>query len=320
MHLDLAESLHHVLERCRGVVPVDAAGLAAIISRLRAGESAGASLFSLYHDLVDALLSGSSKRAVTLVDDMVLESADVGEPLRLVPLAQSGRPRAFARTLVAESGLDFNLISPDLSTWLAFEARCSQALERLRRTLPNLYAEMRALLQEIVGVVSEATRPVVFDGGSCSQLWGALFINAQTSYSEVEMIEVLAHESAHCLLFGFARKDLLVENDPEDLFRSPLRADPRPMLGIYHATFVSARMHDAMRGLLQAGAEDAELAEIARARDANRDRFEAGLAVVRDHARLTSLGAELLSAAACSVQVHSCGSETRLRVEAIEPP
>jgi hypothetical protein len=50
------------------------------------------------------------------------------------------------------------------------------------------------------------------------------------------MVQMLAHESSHNLLFGFSADESLVENSPEELFPSPLRMDPRPMDGICHAT------------------------------------------------------------------------------------
>ncbi len=52
----------------------------------------------------------------------------------------------------------------------------------------------------------------------------------------------LLHETAHQLLFGLSLDQPVVENDVEERYASPLRPDPRPMDGIFHATFVCARM------------------------------------------------------------------------------
>jgi len=63
-------------------------------------------------------------------------------------------------------------------------------------------------------------------------------INANRRDGAVGMVQMLAHESAHDLLSAFAQQRPLVETRRTKLYPSPLRVDPRPMEGIYHATFV----------------------------------------------------------------------------------
>ena len=61
--------------------------------------------------------------------------------------------------------------------------------------------------------------------------------------SDLDMVQALAHESAHLLLFGMCADGPLLENANDDhRYSSPLRTDSRPMDGIVHATFVTARM------------------------------------------------------------------------------
>jgi HEXXH motif-containing protein len=112
------------------------------------------------------------------------------------------------------------------------------------------------------------------------------------------MMEAIAHESAHSLLFGLCTHEPLVDNDDEPVFASPLRADRRPMDGVYHATFVCARMHLAMTRLLESGLLDADgraaaIAEL----EADRRNFEAGDSVIRQHGVLTPLGQDVLEGA-----------------------
>src|SRR5690606_31521721 len=137
-----------------------------------------------------------------------------------------------------------------------------------------------------------------FDGGSCYMLWGALFLNVDLERSPVALLEVLAHESAHMLLYAFAADEPLVLNEDDERYPSPLRVDQRPMDGIYHATYVSARMHWAMGRLLDTdlldpvGRQEAQAAHAADARN-----FAAGDTVVRAHGRLTATGEALMSEA-----------------------
>ena len=70
------------------------------------------------------------------------------------------------------------------------------------------------------------------------------------------------------------------------------------MDGIYHATFVSARMHLAMSRLLESGLldEDGHAATIA-ALEADRVNFASGDAVIREYGVLTELGREVMEGA-----------------------
>ena len=112
------------------------------------------------------------------------------------------------------------------------------------------------------------------------------------------MVQALAHECAHSLLFGLSTDGPLVQNDEGERFASPLRSDPRPIDGILHATFVTARMHQAVARLLEAEAlPGSDRAEAERALATNAELFARGLATLDQHARLTPIGAAALAGA-----------------------
>jgi HEXXH motif-containing protein len=125
-----------------------------------------------------------------------------------------------------------------------------------------------------------------------------MLLNGRGQNNVLDTAQALAHESGHNLLFGFCSSGPLVDNPDEELFSSPLRKDPRPMDGVFHATYVIARMHQTVSRLLDAGVLDEREREAAIADLAAHQRnFDAGDRVVRDGARLTPLGAEVIDAA-----------------------
>src|SRR5204863_186223 len=70
---------------------------------------------------------------------------------------------------------------------------------------PELAGEIRALLREIIlAAGSKDPKALTFDGASSFMLWGAIIINADRSDGPIGMVQMLAHESAHNLLFGFS--------------------------------------------------------------------------------------------------------------------
>ena len=177
--------------------------------------------------------------------------------------------------------------------------RTEQAFRLLDRGFPGMAAEIRQLLREIVIAAGpEDPKAPSFDGASSYMMWGAILLNARGQKNVLDTAQALAHESGHNLLFGFCASGSLVENEDEELFSSPLRADPRPMDGVFHATYVVARMHQTLSRLLEAGVVpesemEAALADL----KAHRRNFDAGDQVIRESGKLTALGAEVIETA-----------------------
>lgn len=303
MHAELGASLAHVCERSRGVVSFDEEGMDRLIRSLSKADGSRYPpiVFADYYALVRALMQEEHRRAEKLFDRLVrAEPAADSVGQRVRALEDPGRSRVDARyaELLTEELDDLAVLPPDAATARHFEDRYRRGMDLMEGAMPDLAGEVRGIVHEVMAVVGDPERSVQFDGGSHFQLWGALFLNAERHPNARAIVEVVAHESAHSLLFGFCTEEPLVHNDDTELFDSPLREDPRPMDGIYHATFVVARMHWAMSRLLDSGslsAEDRQETESARERD--RRNFEAGYRVVAEHGELSETGRDLMDGA-----------------------
>jgi hypothetical protein len=62
-------------------------------------------------------------------------------------------------------------------------------------------------------------------------------------------LEHIIHEASHIHLNCLMSIDPLILNHPDERFISPLRSDLRPMVGVYHATFVSTRIARSLKKL-----------------------------------------------------------------------
>lgn len=306
MRVGLADSLAYLAETVREQLSADMQALDALVARMRAGESYPPSTFGLYYEAASALIDGDTERALELLDELVCEQPRASSGLRIVTLDESGtRSNAarYQRLMDSDARTRFGFLQP--SPEVAKEARqlALASLDRLERAVPALAQESRMLVRDLIFVAGEPGAAYQFAGGSSYMLWGALFLNAEHHTDEIAMIEAMAHESAHSLLFGFSYDEALVENADDELYPSPLRDDPRPMDGIYHATYVSARMHWALSQLLSSGALSAPEAAFARdARDADLRNFFDGHAVVSEHGRLTVTGQALMTEALTYMQ------------------
>jgi HEXXH motif-containing protein len=309
MRARLADSVRYVASQVGAHLRIDAAALERFLARVAAGP-VRPHAFAAYCDLVLALDADDLDAAGRCLE--ALFAVPAASELRIEPLGDAARdPDAdrIRRHVDSDPEQPIELRTPPPDVAAACRARIDAALGLLDAGHPALAAEIRALVREIVLAVG-SDRPDAwgFDGASSFMLWGAIVLNASGHATRLETVQALAHESAHNLLFGLCADGPLVENDGALRYASPLRVDPRPIDGIYHATFVTARMHQALAHLRDAGALEAgEREEAERALAANRELFAQGLATLERHARLTPLGAAALAGA----RAHIAEWETR---------
>lgn len=299
MRAELAASLRHLCERSRGIVPFDEAGMDRLVGSLEASAPYSALVFGQYYALAGALFDDEYDKASELFERLASAHPVSGDQ-SVEPLASPETVQgAFYREMMTgDPGAEIGILTPPPEVTRAFGERYRRALGLIDDVMPELAGEIRAIVREVILVVSDPAYPLTFHGGSHFQLWGALFINAGLHPTVEAVVEVVAHESAHSFLFGFCTDEPLVHNPDEDLYPSPLRADPRPMDGIYHATFVSARMHRALSRLIESGKLSDEARDNAiQARDEDRRNFEAGYRVVAEHGVLSDVGSRLMEGA-----------------------
>lgn len=187
------------------------------------------------------------------------------------------------------------LHSVDSDEFMQLEQLTAEALNLLGRAAPDLVGELTELVRELIFANCDREHGFAFDGITSFYCWGALFLNAAEHRDLIALVDGLSHEGAHSYLFGLAAGAPFLVNGLGARFSSPLRSDPRPLEGIYHATFVSARMHYAQSRLLASGLLSPEHADAAdAARDAARQAFYAGLQTLNAHAEATPLGRRLM--------------------------
>ncbi len=302
MHRELGASLVHISEAMAEALPVESARLNEFAARLEAGLRLPSLAFGIYFQIARALLAGDSASVPELVDKLIslserastLRVYTAGDPDAAALLAALGDPRAG----------DFKTAPVPPGAAASFTALLQNGLALMAETLPELHGEVTAIVHEVLLAHAPPGQKTEFDGASHYQFWGLLMLNPKHHTTPLAVVEVLAHEAAHSLLFGLTIEEPLVFNPDEELYSSPLRLDPRPMDGIYHATFVSARMAWAMGRL----AEDPRLtpeerAAAAEAARTDRENFAKGISVVDEHARLSETGAAIMAAARNAIAI-----------------
>lgn len=295
----LANSLRIVFAALEPPFRADESRANALLRAIEAGPVRPA-VFGAYVDLVLALIEERERDIQRLIDEILALTAPASEGLNILDLTDealgAGQAARYGRLLIDD--VDFTLGPVARPSHARAKAKLEDGLALLDAGAPATAAEVRALVREIVLTSAESNPSgALFDGASTFSLWGAVALNADRLGDRLTTAVALAHETAHNLLFGLALGGRLTENDDEDLHPSPLRSDPRPMEGVAHAVYVTARMIHTLEALLGSGVLDQDEAAKARARlDQHRAGYADSLAVVMANARFTPAGAATFEA------------------------
>jgi hypothetical protein len=299
MRLRLADSLRYIWTEANGQLDLSHDRFEEFLIQLER-HPVPPLAFSLYCETVFAIEEDDLDQASQLLGELTGLPPSPG--LTIIDMADprhNAAARRYASFVDAGSEINFEIFPPSSKAAAGCREQIQGAFDLMDAGDPSLAAEIKALLREIVlAAGADDPKALTFDGASASMLWGAIIINANRQDGTLGMVQMLAHESAHNLVFGLCAEEPLVENSPEELYPSPLRVDPRPMIGIYHATFVTARMHRVVKHLLDGSVLSVPLQEKARKELAdNRRLFDQGIKVVRQHGKLTPLGEAIMQGA-----------------------
>lgn len=178
----------------------------------------------------------------------------------------------------------------------AFDKVHNQALDLMEKFLPDYMFEFKEIVSTIYLLnCSPNDNCPYFDGGSSPMIWGGLFLNSAIKRSVTQHIELLVHEMSHIMLYSLSQYDELVLNSDVSCYSSPLRQDKRPMHGIYHATWVSARMAHSMHLLASNSNVEFEImCESLSRKKENIDNYQQGRDILEQYGQLTELAAEII--------------------------
>ena len=303
MHRELAASLMHIRDQIQEQ-PDFASGLPlhhldAAIHFLEAGQKVSPLLFAQYYQLVFAIIDNQEDLAprLTALSDATRRSEKLQiRDLSSQDLGSEDITNLYRLCFDSDEGFTYGFLPPDPEQSRKTRKCILKALELMERILPELYQEIRTIIAEILlAAAPKDPGAYRFDGASSYQLWGAVTLNTDEDKSDIAMLEALAHECGHCLLFGLTIEEPLVLNDDRERYKSPLRTDPRPMDGIYHATFVSARMHYAMRQARESHVlTDSQKQECVTNMVTSRKAFQDGYTVLESNAEYPATGRKIM--------------------------
>ncbi|MFT5354091.1 MAG: HEXXH motif-containing protein [Polyangiales bacterium] len=181
-----------------------------------------------------------------------------------------------------KSGNTIDLGEKDVASWVA---ALREALSIIERFLPALRREASLFIQQFVpvGYHDESHLSATY-----REAIGTVYLSLHPD--PLMMAEAIIHELSHTKLHALLELDAVLENDPREAYPSPVRPDPRPLMGVLlavHAFVPVAYLYDK---IAEAGDPIAKAPTFSRRRSeiiaANAD----GAAVIEAHARPTPIG------------------------------
>lgn len=253
--------LASVLDLERRSAPVRAA---AVGERLRARLEATPArplspwVYLPYYRIGQCVLSGRQPTAGLgrLLAWLETELASTPCPDAVVGFADRSRPEWQWRELLElfQEGGDFvdDLATPGPDRIQQWRHQIQSIRALLADVDPSLHQLMQQLQNLIVLVLPgprARERGKSFGGATTFFFRGGTLINCAASLDAAELLERLVHEYAHAELFVLGQDQRLCRNDDRERHAVLIRPDPRPMHGIIHSLYVTARCADLIRRL-----------------------------------------------------------------------
>ena len=298
-----ADSLDAISSTLAGELGADSASLRQLTTAIRAHPVRPA-VMALYAELVPAF-SGDDTRAGELLAALAAPHWCEPADMRVITVNNAdlgpGLAECYRRHLNDDPAMPLHVSALDSEALSTGQQLMSSAQALLEEAFPALAGEIAAIVNEVLLVrPGDTPGAAVFHGASNFYLWGSLVLNLNAHPTRIKMVEGLAHESDHSILYGLTMGAPMVRNDGIERYNSPLRDDPRPIDGIVHATYVLARMHLALTTILPSDdLTEAERGEAASRIAAITRDYAEGLAVVAASAQFTEQGAAAFKGAEC---------------------
>lgn len=160
-----------------------------------------------------------------------------------IGLLEDWEQQIFYQEFVASYGTDKLMPSSSTNTELYhFRVLMNDALKFIGEAEPIFLQEIQSLVSSVLLVNSVSN----MEGATSPRFFGAIYLSLPkdnlSGHPILFLADSLVHEMSHLFLNTIMAYDPLVLNDLNNQFSSPVRAELRPMLGIYHAAFVLSRV------------------------------------------------------------------------------
>jgi hypothetical protein len=289
----MKESIAYLLQECSTKLGLQDSKVELVLSEIQTIERISPELHYCHHILQSAMRSQDiigAKAAFFKIIDIICDTYSQPEWLLVSSIDRSpweDFARAEAIRLAKEDLGIIGEVDPlsesDLSS---AKDSVSAALYTIARYDPGMFDEIHEHIRIIKLFRGKAAM-----GLTDVRIMGAMLIGLPLHDINpvLYFLENIVHETSHIHLNCLMAMDPLILNSPDERFASPLRPDQRPMAGVLHATYVSARISQTFSKLYLATKNRGVLQTLAE----TLDETIRGLSEIRKNGKLTLHGQQL---------------------------
>ncbi|KTC74880.1 hypothetical protein Lbir_0670 [Legionella birminghamensis] len=288
-------SLIKLIDYAQQVLDKDYSGLISRLDRLEITEKKYISpwLYTQYFWLLEAMRKDSVIEVNLVIRSIIYSTQWTGNEIQItLGLQEDWEKKAFAEEVTTAFGPQkLNAFTPSQDELQGFQSEVLKALQLISATDSGITAEISSLVSTIHLVKSDMNI-----GATSPKFFGAIYLSAPngnlSELSSLFLVEHLVHETSHLFLNTILAFDPLILNEEEERFSSPIRSELRPMLGIYHASFVLSRVIRVFKRMKQLNLHDSKQLEACIA-DLEK-KYKAAYTTADKLGILTALGKQIL--------------------------
>jgi|GEM_PF-3704573 len=243
---NLLKSTRSLLNSVEKTLHIGFCELKDMLSKIETGKKINQKLYAIHASFQDAVRQGSTKSVLQLIKDLehLLSKEEIyATPFSIQTISCEDWEQQLLKDLQAQ-----NCYSNGKLPSLVFVEKCEveeiaktilESLELLRQVSPLFYNEFETYTANLK--LFQSDRLV---GMTDVRAFGTVYLCIPKGDipESVYFCEHIIHEVSHLHLHTLFAIDKLVLNAPSERYTAPIRPDPRPMYGIFHATFVLSRM------------------------------------------------------------------------------
>jgi hypothetical protein len=291
----VVNSVIYLINECASKLKIQNENLALALNKIKHLERLPPELHFYHHALQKSMREqsiSSAKISLSLLIESILNNSIINNWISISPIGNTDWenfviPEAI-RLAEKSSGNVARIETPTDEEFSNGKDSASAALSKIARFDPAMFDEIQENIRFIRLFSGDVTM-----GFTDMRILGAMLIRLprKTVDPVLYFFEHIIHEASHIHLNCLMTIDPLILNQPDELFTSPLRSDPRPMIGVFHATFVSARIARSFHMLFNATGDQALLHPLAEVLDET----IRGIKEIESNAKLTLQGEQLIA-------------------------
>lgn len=242
----LIRSLSSLVNSVERSTQIDFSKLKEAIATIRPQKKINQTLYALHAFLQEGIRNGEGRTVMAMLKNIeqLFKQGDIyARPFSIHTLSPDEVEKSVLNDLqkhnLYKDGKLPSLSALNSDEITRLSSQILHSLECLKKASPLFYHEFETYVADI-----RLFRSNWLVGMTDVRVFGTIYLCVPDKNipEQIYFCEHIIHETSHLHLHTLFAIDPIVLNNPDERYTAPIRPDPRPMYGVFHATFVLSRM------------------------------------------------------------------------------